>query len=897
MVTALADAHGPAGMSPVERLGIDRHDSAVPSGGLDGCEWGQWVQRVRGSPENIAGAGEDIVQPIHPAFEHMMARSFDETVSERTNPRHALASDCGTSLSIARLLAAGCLARLHVSSGPVAIWDPCVGMGLAGHLLTEALLDSGTDVEFRGQDVNTAALEASQARFGHIPGARLALGDSLVQDEFEDFRADIVIVDAPWGRKWSEVSTSVKSRQRKGAYHFGLPERVDSTWLFLSLALEKLRRPEDGGGRVVAVVPPSSLRRGGSTAELRRHVMDEGFLESVVRLPDGLAPNTRIPRYLITFDNRRRRSKVMIGDLQTQFTTEHGTRRILDSAIRELESGLRTGKSGPRNRSVSAEEFVSQKARVVRATERGQRLEWSVTANGGTHIDERFLEARYGRDSGVSLDGSIVEVCDFDADPILRGYSKGVLEDLAKKKWPAVRLSMLLESRPRTVNDDCADDSSDGAILVPTGRAGRVTVGARDRSSGGRILAVDVDQRRIEPGFLAAWLNSEQGTTSRLRAIDESSTGGDIRALRSGDTDLLRWADELIVPVPPLPAQRRLLAADTRLTSFQEEIRAQRERIWAEPDGADAAVSRFEKVFDDSIMGWLSELPFPVASALWTAETARTPGDKLEAYFHAWEAFVAFHASALLSACRSDPGRSADVERSIRATLDQHGIGISRASFGTWNVIIEKTSKALRTALMNDDADEIARVSATFSELGTQTILRLLSNDITSKFKVVGEKRNRWQGHGGHVSDEQREERIAELVDDFQDLRRIVGDAWAQLPLVRAGSCRKLKTGFRQEVEVAMGERSPFLTKEYHVADAMENGELYLVRDGSQAPLRLVNFVQLRGAPSDARYTSYFYNRTEGGSVRMVSYQYGPESEAACDAKEFREDFGELLPE
>lgn len=75
----------------------------------------------------------------------------------------------------------------------------------------------------------------------------------------------------------------------------------------------------------------------------------------------------------------------------------------------------------------------------------------------------------------------------------------------------------------------------------------------------------------------------------------------------------------------------------------------------------------------------------------------------------------------------------------------------------------------------------------------------------------------------------------------------------------------------------------------------MHDGELYLVRSGSLAPLRLAIFVQLRSAPANAQYTSYFYNRTEGAHVRMVSYQYGPEAEAADDVARLREDFGALL--
>ena len=52
--------------------------------------------------------------------------------------------------------------------------------------------------------------------------------------------------------------------------------------------------------------------------------------------------------------------------------------------------------------------------------------------------------------------------------------------------------------------------------------------------------------------------------------------------------------------------------------------------------------------------------------------------------------------------------------------------------------------------------------------------------------------------------------------------------------------------------------------------------------------------MQLRAAPSSAQYTTYFYNRTEGARVRMVSYQYGPDSEVQDDLQTFLTDFGAL---
>ncbi|WP_448072995.1 N-6 DNA methylase [Georgenia yuyongxinii] len=165
-----------------------------------------------------------------------------------------------TSVSLARALAVGGLSRLEPSLTTVDVWDPAAGLGFAGFLLVEALQSSGVEVRYRGQDINEAAVSASLRRFEAVHDAEIAHADTLAHDAFEDFSADLVIVDAPWGMDWRQSATAVEARHRAGAFGFGLPQRSDSIWLFISLALEKLRPAKQGGGRVAALVNPGALR-------------------------------------------------------------------------------------------------------------------------------------------------------------------------------------------------------------------------------------------------------------------------------------------------------------------------------------------------------------------------------------------------------------------------------------------------------------------------------------------------------------------------------------------------------------------------------------------------------------------------------------------------------------
>ncbi|WP_194928652.1 class I SAM-dependent DNA methyltransferase [Pseudactinotalea sp. HY158] len=742
-------------------------------------------------------------------------------------------------------------------------------------------------------------MSASVRRFKAVPDVEIAHADTLARDAFEDFSADLAIVDAPWGMDWRSSAAAVEARQDRGEFGFGLPQRSDSTWLFISLALEKLRQAEEGGGRVAALVNPGALSSGGATAAVRQRIVDAGLLESVTRLPDGLAPNTAIPLYLLTFSNKTedvRRGKAMIADLQTMFTTENRRRSIPVEAFHELESGLRMHKPGPRNRSISIRQFTRRDARLSRTTSEGNQLSWRVATYDDTAIDGRFLETRYGKDSGVSLSEEPRVTVDLDPGRIFGDDSRELLREMGEKGWATRRLSSLLAQEPESVTDS-ADARGERHLFVPTTRAGRAATDLSETNAGGRVLAIQLDNESVYLPFLAAWLNSEQGVASRRRAIENGSTGHHLKALRSDANSLMRWADDLLVPVPNLSVQLALASADERLNSFQADLGTRRASIWSSPENADEVVSKVAGAFDDSLTSWLDHLPYPIASALWTAESAPSVGEQQRAYLHAWEAIVTFHATVLLAASRRDPGSSSVTEATIRQTLHEQRLGIEKASFGTWVVIVEKTSKNMRSTLEDGDADDVARVRRAFAGLSRAGIERLISKDVVKKFNELNGKRNRWSGHTGYTSEQELRSQVESLTSDLRELRGILGNVWAQLLLVRPGSAKRRRDGLVQTAEVAVGTRTPFATREFAVGEHMIDDELYLVRDGSQSPLPLPHFVQLRAAPSSAQFTTYFYNRTEGTNVRMVSYQYGPETELQDDVESLRADFGALMSE
>lgn len=563
-------------------------------------------------------------------------------------------------------------------------------------------------------------------------------------------------------------------------------------------------------------------------------------------------------------------------------------------ALAEIGHNLNVWKPSQRSRILPYETFTRRSATVARRFDDGAAVDWNVTTYENREITSEYLDSRYSEPAGVRLVGEVRVSTDLDPGHVFADDLRELEQDLKAKSWPRGRLTSVMRSAARAVTAGEQPGQSDSAIWVPTFRGGLASTQPPDLEGRQRAIEIAIDRDLVTPEFMAAWLNSDVGQQSRARALSAAATSTFAHGVPSNERALMRWADELIVPIPQLSTQSALARADEQLRSIAADISRRRQVIWTDPDSADAVTNLVARSFDDSVERWLEELPYPVATAVWTALTATTAGDKQRSLIHAWEAIAAFHATLLLSGSRTDTERSDELERSIGRALRARNIGITRASFGTWVVIVEKLASEIRKTIGNGDEDELARLRRAFANLPTATIARLVSKDLVALLNEINLKRNRWLGHSGHVSETEYEAQAESLLADLQDLRSLLADAWSQAPLVRAAQLRRRSGTFYQTVEIVMGTRAPFQRRELIVGEPMDEGQLYIAKDEVETPLRLSRLVHLAAAPSGAQFTSYFYNRTEPDGVHLVSYQHGSDVEIHEALEAFRSEFGSL---
>ena len=183
-----------------------------------------------------------------------------------------------------------------------------------------------------------------------------------------------------------EVEDERGKRGFGGRFGAGLPRINDGSFLFVAHMISKLKRPEDGGGRLAIVFNGSPLFTGGAgsgESEIRRWIIENDWLEGIVALPDQLFYNTGISTYVWIVTNRKRaerRGRVQLVDARELFVKMRRSlgekrKQITDEGIAEIARLYGDLTGGEKVRLLPKEAFGTQRITV----ERPLRLRWEVT--------------------------------------------------------------------------------------------------------------------------------------------------------------------------------------------------------------------------------------------------------------------------------------------------------------------------------------------------------------------------------------------------------------------------------------------------------------------------------------------------------------------------------------
>lgn len=295
--------------------------------------------RVDLSPASVSNADMgDIYEELIRRF----SEASNETAGEHFSPRDGLRL-------AAELLVCGRRDDLAQPNRIVKVCDPCAGTGGALTCFADrvAELNPSATVVTYAQEVNPQSYAVCKSdtvlKGGNV--VNVHLGDTLADDQMPGETFGYQISNPPYGVEWKKSKAAVVKEHDElgyaGRFGAGLPRISDGQLLFVEHMVAKMRRPEDGGGRIAVFLNGSPLftgAAGSGESEIRRYLLEHDLVDAIVAMPNDFFFNTGIATYIWVIDNAkelRRRDKVQLINANGIYTK---MRKSLGSKRNELSS-------------------------------------------------------------------------------------------------------------------------------------------------------------------------------------------------------------------------------------------------------------------------------------------------------------------------------------------------------------------------------------------------------------------------------------------------------------------------------------------------------------------------------------------------------------------------------
>ncbi len=148
---------------------------------------------------------------------------------------------------------------------------------------------------------------------------RIEWGDTLRNPKLLDGKSqlklfDIVVANPPFSlEKWGFENAEADPYKR---FRRGVPPRTKADYAFILHMVETMK---PGSGRMAVVVPHGVLFRGAAEGRIRKELIDENLLETVIGLPEKLFYGTGIPAAVLVFRKNKKDNKVLFIDASREY--------------------------------------------------------------------------------------------------------------------------------------------------------------------------------------------------------------------------------------------------------------------------------------------------------------------------------------------------------------------------------------------------------------------------------------------------------------------------------------------------------------------------------------------------------------------------------------------------
>ena len=260
---------------------------------------------------------------LHPdkVDNHMMGSLYEELLRKFSEMSNEESGDHFTPRDIVKLLVSlvfgGDKENLKGEDKIRSIYDPCCGTGgmlTIGKEWIHENINKKLKVELFGQELNDVTYAICKSDFlmaDENPDNIKGPCSSLSEDGHQDRKFDYMITNPPFGVSWKADEDFVKNEAKdsNGRFSIGTPRTSDGSLLFLQHLIYKM---EPTGSRIGIVFNGSPMSTGDASSgesEIRKWIIENDYLETIISLPTNMFFNTSIPTFIWIVTNKKKNNR------------------------------------------------------------------------------------------------------------------------------------------------------------------------------------------------------------------------------------------------------------------------------------------------------------------------------------------------------------------------------------------------------------------------------------------------------------------------------------------------------------------------------------------------------------------------------------------------------------
>ena len=470
------------------------------------------------------------------------------------------------------------------------VYDPCCGSGSLLLQAAKILGKENVEIGFFGQEKNPTTYNLCRINMWlHDIGYDkfdIARGDTLINPmHWDDQPFESIVTNMPYSIPWEGDDNPLLINDARFAPAGVLAPKSKADLAFVMHCLSWLAP----NGAAAIVCFPGIMYRGGAEKKIRKYLVDNNYIESIIQLPENLFFGTPIATCIMTLRKAKPDSGVLFIDASKEFIKVTNDNKLTEENIQKIlklytdrEDKEYLAKLVDRDK-IAEEDYNLSVSTYVEKEDTREKVD-IVKLNA--EIKEIVAREQALRDKKESIISSIESACRSELEELIEELCPdGVEFKKIKDEYTRLKGTPITAAKMKEIADD------NGEIRIIAG--GKTEIRAKEseipKANITRVPAVLVQSRGVidfiylnEPftfkNEMWAYTHKEQVSVKYLCYVLKNDVGH-FRDAASGMGSLpqisLSVTEDYRVPVPPLEVQREIVRILDHFTLLSAELSAE----------------------------------------------------------------------------------------------------------------------------------------------------------------------------------------------------------------------------------------------------------------------------------------------------------------------------------